>query len=176
MKTDGHIETPLCGFDRAASHSAGRYVCACGYAKQPAGKQNNARARGSDTERVGNVQPSHAAPAPDALATMERRITELTENGQRLVEAADGWKASAQHFQRERNALEAQLAEAKRGLVNVNALYRNEADHYAAAKKQIERQIVQNNSDAARFRECLAENAALREEVMELYESMGRTR
>jgi len=58
MKTDGHIKTPQCGFNRQASHSAGRYVCTCGY------EQNNARARGSDTERVGNVQQSHAAPAP----------------------------------------------------------------------------------------------------------------
>ena len=137
-----HIATDKCGFDRNASHSAGRYVCTCGY------EPINAGARGSDTERVGNVQPSHAAPAPDDLAAMERRITELTENGARLLDAADGWKTSAQHFQRERNALEVQL----------------------------ERQITQNNSDAARFRECLAENTALREEVMALYESMGRTR
>ena len=30
-----HIKTPECGFDRQASHSAGRYVCACGYVEQP---------------------------------------------------------------------------------------------------------------------------------------------
>jgi len=67
----------------------------------------------------------------------EQRITELTENGARLVEAADGWKASAQHFQQKRNDLETQL----------------------------ERQIVQNNRDAERFREALAENSALREDA-----------
>jgi len=128
-----HIETPECGFDRNASHAAGRYVCACGATGISAGKQNNAGARGSK-ERVGNVQPSHAASAPDDLAAIKRRIIELTENGQRLLESADGWKASAQHFQQKRNDLEVQL----------------------------ERQIVQNNRDAERFREALAENAALR--------------
>jgi len=128
MTTDGHLKTPLCGFDRQASHSTGRYVCACGY------------------EEAAN-EPINAG-APNNLTAMERRITELTENGARLLEAADGWKASAQYFHREKHDLEVQL----------------------------ERQIVQNNSDAARFRECVAENTALREEVMALYESMGRTR
>ena len=75
--------------------------------------------------------------AADDLAAANQRITDLTENGQRLIEAADGWKTSAQHFQKERNELEAQL----------------------------ERQITQNNRDAERFRECLAENAALREDA-----------
>lgn len=108
-----HIETPECGFDRNASHSAGHYVCACGATGIAAGESVN------------------------TLAAMERRITELTENGARLLEAADGWKTSAQHFQRERNEIEAQL----------------------------ERQIVQNNRDAERFRECLAENSELREDA-----------
>jgi len=122
-----HLETPQCGFDRDASHAAGRYVCACGYEapEQPAvvygpanqaidgticragistgsllpeqpvgtfqdrvwevpsralnkpdGEQINAGARGSK-ERVGNVQPSHVAPAPNDLAAANRRITEL---------------------------------------------------------------------------------------------------
>lgn len=30
-----HIETPECGFDRNASHAAGRYVCACGWSDAP---------------------------------------------------------------------------------------------------------------------------------------------
>ena len=100
-----HIETPQCGFDRNASHAAGHYVCACGYAEQ--------------------------------RAVLQQRIKELTENGQRLIEAADGWKASAQHFQRERNELEAQLAEVHEQLRLCN--------------------IDQSNSEA--------ENAALREKL-----------
>jgi len=34
MSDTKHITTPECGFDRNSTHSAGRYVCACG--EQPA--------------------------------------------------------------------------------------------------------------------------------------------
>jgi len=124
MTTDGHIETPLCGFDRNASHAAGRYVCTCGY------EPINAGARGSDTERVGNVQPSHAAPAPVAEANS----------------AAKRWYAAASPYATP-EALKEALQKAER------------------AEAQLERQIVQNNRDAERFREALAENTALRDPV-----------
>jgi len=41
------------------------------------------------------------------------------------------------------------------------------------AEAQLERQIVQSNLDAARFRECLAENAALRELMRKILSMVG---
>jgi septal ring factor EnvC (AmiA/AmiB activator) len=89
--------------------------------------------------------------AADALASMEQRIAELTENGQRLVEAADGWKAQAQHFQRERNALEAQLAEEKSIALDAEFEAR-------IATERADKEIDMAN-------EAMAENAALREDA-----------
>ncbi len=64
-------------------------------------------------ETVNNFARSICGEAADALAAMELRLTERRANGQRIMEAADGWKASAQHFQQKRNELERELAEAK---------------------------------------------------------------
>jgi len=89
--------------------------------------------------------------AADGLAAMEQRITELTENGARLLEAADGWKTSAQHFQQERNELEAQLAEAKSIALDAESEAR-------IANEQAEK-------DRDRANEAQAENAALREDA-----------
>ena len=113
----------------------------------------------------------------------EQRITELTENGARLVEAADGWKAQAQHFLRERNALEAQLAEANGRIAAYKqdypmALSRAErADAELALAKSIaldaesEARIANERNHAMsqacdeahdQFQRAEAENAALR--------------
>ena len=47
--------------------------------------------------------------------TCDARLQEQIDNGTRLLEAADGWKESAQYFQQERNELERELAALKRG-------------------------------------------------------------
>jgi len=200
MKTDGHIETPECGFDRNASHSAGRYVCTCGY------EPINAGTRGSDTERVGKVQPSHAAPAPNDLAAMEAKLLKAEtvidhlESGAAADEERIAELELHPAFQLLIFLLEEQLAEAKSIALDAqsesaayqamqeraqgdNATLQEEIfrlmhnqqlqdsttaavmERAEKAEAQLERQIVQNNRDAERFREALAENAALREDA-----------
>ena len=131
-----HIETPQCGFDRNASHAAGRYVCACGATGISAGEPINAGARGSDKERVGNVQPSHAASAPDDLAAMERRIAEL-ENQQQAITALCNYAKVAHPSELlvKVGELEAQLdqscnAEELRQVREENAALREDAERY----------------------------------------------
>jgi len=200
MKTDGHIETPECGFDRNASHSAGRYVCTCGY------EPINAGTRGSDTERVGKVQPSHAAPAPNDLAAMEAKLLKAEtvidhlESGAAADEERIAELELHPAFQLLIFLLEEQLAEAKSIALDAqsesaayqamqeraqgdNATLQEEIfrlmhnqqlqdsttaaviERAEKAEAQLERQIVQNNRDAERFREALAENTALRDPV-----------
>jgi len=145
MTTDEHIETPECGFDRNASHSAGHYVCACGYEPIDAG------ARGSDTERVGNVQPSHAAPAPNDLAAMEQRITEL----ERTVN-----NVSRQYLDEHERA---ERAEAELALAKSIALDAESEARIANERNHAMSQACDEAHD--QFQRAEAENAALREDA-----------
>lgn len=76
----------------------------------------SAQAQDGLVERLRHYTYSHlpiAIEAADRIAAQASEIADLRENGQRLVEAADGWKAAARHFQQERNDLGREIAELK---------------------------------------------------------------
>lgn len=63
-------------------------------------------------------------------ACIKTQRDELRDNGERLMEAADGWKESAQYFQQNRNELERELAAIKRGeFICRKCMLRKDGEH-----------------------------------------------
>ena len=78
-----------------------------GEGRQADGDDTYKEIRKACDEKLANMKTFYESAA--------KRVQEHIDNGARLMEAADGWKESAQYFQQERNELKRELAALKRG-------------------------------------------------------------
>ena len=108
---------------------------------------------------------SYFCERPDCIKTQR---DEMRDNGTRLLEAADGWKESAQYFQQERNELKRELAALRRELQHQTYAYGIEFERAEKAEAEYEKlqkatvYELQGYTEAARSVIAMkAENAAL---------------
>ena len=100
-------------------------------------------------------QPAGMVPRDPTQATANesaaKRVQEHIDNGARLLEAADGWKAQAQHFQQQRDA--------------AYRCYLGERDDLGRQVAELQDKLKLAELWRTGYEQAKAENAALREDA-----------
>lgn len=120
---NNHKATKDCGFDRNASHAAGRYVCTCGYAEQLAITDQ----KGNPMTYWGGKEADSGLPplvtrlcwaAADAIESLRRQVAELKDQ----LKLAELWRVGYEQAKAENAALREEIRELNQmGFTHENA-------------------------------------------------------